>query len=262
MEKKYWVPALEKATRVIELIAAHPNQLKLIDLSRRLEINKSSMFSLLHTMEELRWVVKDKGDTYTLSSFFGQIGSTYFRQYDLTALFHQEAGAAKLRIGETIQLAKLEGDQVLYLAKEEVPSPVRLASDPGMKLPAHSTALGKALLAACADAELEALYPQEELAPCGTPYTIASRAELLRQLIRIREEGAAFDLQEAVVGFSCVAAPVFGVHGETLAAVSCSMPQHHWERKAELAEREIRLLAQQLSQGAQPQSGGRGSEAP
>lgn len=70
MEKKYWVPALDKATRILELIAENPHQLKLIDLSRRLDINKSSMFSLLHTMEELRWISKDKGDTYALSSFF------------------------------------------------------------------------------------------------------------------------------------------------------------------------------------------------
>ncbi|GGF99093.1 IclR family transcriptional regulator [Paenibacillus abyssi] len=253
MEKKYWVPALDKATRVIELIAEHPHQLKLIDLSKQLGINKSSMFSLLHTMEELRWIAKDKGDTYALSSFFGLIGSTYFRQFDLISLFHQEAFMTKLRIGETIQLAKLEGDHVLYLAKEEAPSPVRLASDPGMKLPAHGTALGKAMLAGLSEPELASLYPEARLSG-GTANSIKTRDELFKQISEIRVEGVAFDLQEAVIGFSCVAAPIRGVGGEVIAAVSCSMPQHQWEVKHELAQAEIRKLAQQLSQCAQPQS--------
>ncbi|MBJ6363846.1 IclR family transcriptional regulator [Paenibacillus sp. GCM10012307] len=253
MEKKYWVPALEKATRILELVAENPHQLKLIDLSRRLDINKSSMFSLLNTMEELRWISKDKGDTYAISSFFGLIGSGYFRQYDLISLFRQEAFRTKSAIGETIQLAKLEGSDVLYLAKEEASSPVRLASDPGMRLPAHSTALGKVMLAFFDDSEIHRLYPQETLSQ-ATTNSISTKESLLQQFRQIRESGMAYDLQEAVIGFSCVAAPIMGTSGEVIAAVSCSMPQHQWEVKQEQASREIQSLAQQLSQCAQPQT--------
>lgn len=247
MDKKYWVPALEKAHQVLELIAAEPHQLKLIDLSKRLDINKSSMFSLLHTMEELRWAVRDKGDTYALGSFFGPIGSAYIRQYDLIAEFHREAAITKNRIGETIQLAKLEGNQVLYLAKEEAPSPVRLASDPGMKLPAHGTALGKAMLATMTDEEVRGLYSEESISTT-TPYTIQTRTALMEQLASVREAGYALDLQEAVIGFSCVAAAIYGASGDVVGAVSCSMPQHQWENKQELAQKEICDLAQRLSQ--------------
>ncbi|MNI33440.1 Pectin degradation repressor protein KdgR [compost metagenome] len=246
MDKKYWVPALEKAHQILELIAAEPHQLKLIDLSNMLGINKSSMFSLLHTMEQLQWAVKDKGDTYALGSFFGPLGSAYFRQFDLISEFHREAAITKERIGETIQLAKLEGNQVLYLAKAEAPSPVRLASDPGMKLPAHGTALGKAMLACKSDKEVQALYPEASLATV-TPHTINSLGNLLTQLTVIRTDGYALDLQEAVIGFSCVAAAIKGSGGEVVAAVSCSMPQHQWECKREIAQKEISELAQRLS---------------
>ena len=61
MERKYWVPALERAQEVLQLVAAHPSKLKLMDLSGATEINKSTMFSLLHTMETLNWVIKEKG---------------------------------------------------------------------------------------------------------------------------------------------------------------------------------------------------------
>ncbi|WP_248930432.1 IclR family transcriptional regulator [Paenibacillus hamazuiensis] len=250
MEKKYWVPALEKANDVLLLIAEAPSSLKLIDLSKRLGINKSSMFSLLSTMEALEWVVREEDGTYSLGNRLGLIGNAFFKQFSLIDLFRKEASAVKLKLGETIQLAKLEQTDVLYLAKEEVPSPVRLASEPGKKFPAHSTALGKALLAMLPPDEFDRIYANETLEPCMTPYALKTKRELRSQLDAIRQNGYAFDLQEAVVGFCCVAAPVLNLRGEAVAAISCSMFQHVWEEKKELAIREICALAKRLSHGS------------
>src|SRR5687768_1759358 len=99
-EKKYRVPALEKANDVLKLIAAEPHGLRLIDLSNRLGINKSSMFSLLATMETLRWVERDRADTYALGPHLGSLGSDYFRGHDLIASFRHEAASAVAQIGE------------------------------------------------------------------------------------------------------------------------------------------------------------------
>ncbi|MCS7462381.1 IclR family transcriptional regulator [Paenibacillus doosanensis] len=249
MEKKYWVPALEKADVVLQAISGQPSKLKLIDLSKQLGINKSSMFSLLNTMETLEWVVREAEGTYSLGSKLGFIGNVFFKQFSLIDRFRKEASVTKHTIQETIQLAKLEQRDVLYLAKEEMPSPVRLASEPGMKLPAHATALGKAMLAALDPAEVEALYPNEELGQELTLHTIKSRRELMEQLAAIRDQGHACDLQEAVMGFCCVAAPVRDAQGKVIAAISCSMFQHEWEQKREQASREICALAGRLSQG-------------
>lgn len=249
MEKKYWVPALEKADVVLQAISLQPSKLKLIDLSKQLGINKSSMFSLLNTMEALEWVVRESEATYSLGSKLGFIGNVYFKQFSLIDRFRKEASVTKHTIQETIQLAKLEHNDVLYLAKEEMPSPVRLASEPGMKLPAHATALGKVMLANLAPAAVESLYPDEELQQGLTQHTIKSRNELLAQLAAIRTEGYASDLQEAVMGFCCVAAPVRDAQGNVVAAISCSMFQHEWEQKRERARQEICALAERLSQG-------------
>ncbi|MFH5185798.1 IclR family transcriptional regulator [Paenibacillus sp. TAB 01] len=250
MEKKYWVPALEKANDVLQLIAEQPSKLKLIDLSKQLGINKSSMFSLLTTMEALEWVIREPESTYSLGARLGLVGNAFFKQFSLIDRFRKEAGVTKHTIQETIQLAKLDRTEVLYLAKEEMPAPVRLASEPGMKLPAHVTALGKAMLAALDETELDALYPEEALLPETTPHTIRTRSELKEQLAIARKQGYAFDLQEAVMGFCCVAAPVRDAQGRTVAAISCSMFQHEWEQKRELAQREICALAARLSQDA------------
>jgi IclR family KDG regulon transcriptional repressor len=66
MDNKYWVPALEKANVILHAIAEQPYHLRLIDLSKQLNINKSSMFSLLNTLEQLQWIRRDKADTFSL----------------------------------------------------------------------------------------------------------------------------------------------------------------------------------------------------
>ncbi|QHW33919.1 IclR family transcriptional regulator [Paenibacillus rhizovicinus] len=245
-QRKYWVPALEKADNVLAVLAAEPARHKLIDLSRRLDINKSSMFSLLNTMETLQWVKRGEGDTYSLGHAFAAYGSSYMKSYDLGRMFQAEASAARDRLQETIQLAKLEGNQVFYLGKVEALSPVRLQSEPGMLLPAHATALGKAMLAELGDDELKRLYPASELPPL-TPHSIPTREALFRQLQEIREQGFARDDQESVMGFRCVAAVIRGGEGRTLAAVSCSMLLHQWDAKGEEARTEMLALARRLS---------------
>ncbi|ANS74488.1 IclR family transcriptional regulator [Paenibacillus yonginensis] len=248
MERKYWVPALEKANDILLLISEHPAELKLIDLSKQLEINKSSMFTLLNTMEALQWVVREKDSTYSLGSKLGAWGNAFFKQFSLIDRFRKEAAVTKQTLLETIQLAKLEQQEVLYLAKEEMPSPVRIASEPGKKLPAHATALGKAMLAWLDHTEFGALYAEEALTPSLTQHTLRSREELLRDLASVRETGCAFDREEAVMGFCCVAAPIRDGDGRVVAAISCSMFKHEWEQKRELAKQEICALAKRLSQ--------------
>jgi DNA-binding IclR family transcriptional regulator len=250
MDKKYWVPALEKANDIVHALAEAPSSLKLIDLSRRLDINKSSMFSLLNTLETLEWVVREDDGTYSLGSKLGLLGSAFFKQYSVIDMFRKEVASVKQQLGETIQLAKLEQREVLYLAKEEGASQVRLASEPGMKMAAHVTALGKALLAYQPAAVFGALYAEELLAPTPTPHTIRTKSQLAAELDTIRRKGCAFDLQEAVTGFSCVAAPIFDAQGQPVAAISCSMIQHVWEEKQQLAQQLICEMAKRMSHGA------------
>lgn len=246
MEKKYWVPALEKANAVIRLIGEEPEKLKLTDLCKRLDISKSSMFSLLQTMEALNWITRNPVDCYTLGMHFGLMGNAYFKQYDLIDAFHQEAPFFMEHINESIQLARLERGDIFYLAKEEAPSPVQMVSGPGTRFPAHATGLGKVLLSGINEAQLNLLYP-DDILPSLTPYTMRSRRDLTDQLNTIKKQGYALDLQEGVMGFNCVAAPIFHLNGQMSAAISFSIPLHHWEDKREKALLAITNLARKLS---------------
>ncbi|WP_263707418.1 IclR family transcriptional regulator [Shouchella tritolerans] len=246
MEQKYNVPALDRANAVLNVLRDEPYRWKLSDLSKMIGISKSTLHSLLVTMERLQWVSRDRNETYAIGSAIGRFGSAFFRQFDLTEDFRRLAEPVMRNLQESIQLAVLEGSDVQYLAKVEAPSPVQMVSGPGVRFPAHATGLGKALMADMSEQQICNLYPEESL-PKITVHTIGSREALIQELKNVRKAGYAMDIQEGVMGFCCTAAPIHKANGEIAAAISCSMPIHHWEGKKERALEEMIQLAQRLS---------------
>ncbi|MFC5405895.1 IclR family transcriptional regulator [Cohnella soli] len=245
MDNKYWVPAIEKADAVLADIAREPGKLRLIDLSKRTGINKSSLFSLLNTLEKLNWIRKDKDDTFRIGPGLGTFAGGYFKEHNLIASFRLEAPGTAAAVEESIQLAELVGSDVLYLAKEEFPGLVRLTTEPGMRLPAHTTALGKVLLSFLTDEKIKGLYSSVSF-QLATPNTISNLSMLIEALHQVREAGVGEDNEEAVQGICCIAMPIIR-GGQAVAAVSCSMLKHRWETKKELVLQELKALAARLS---------------
>lgn len=246
MEKKYWVPAIERADNIINIIANHPRKYRLIDLSKELYINKSSLFSLLNTLETLGWVNKENDDTYTLGMRMGILSALYSSQFNLIGTFSTEAVNTVNKLDETVQLSILDGTDIIYLAKKEGSSPVRLATDPGMRLQAHSTAMGKVHLSKYDFDQLQELYSSLFL-QTRTSKTVKTLEELSVQTETIIENGFIWEREEAVDGFVCVAAPVKNHENEIIAAVSATLLANKYEEKREKAEREIVDLAQRIS---------------
>lgn len=245
MEKKYWVPGLERGRNILDLVARRPAELRLIDICRELDLNKSSAFSLLNTLEKLQFVQKERGDTYRLGPWLGILGAAYFSQFNLLESFHNEAKSSVQEIHETLQLGMLDKTEVLYLAKEETETP-HVVSNPGMRYPAHTTGLGKVQLAQYDATSLRALYEGQTLDP-RTPYTITDIERLWDELQEVARQGYAIDQQEAVEGFFCVAAPVYNHTGRIIAGTSVSMTKDHWLAKQETAIQEVVGLAQRIS---------------
>jgi DNA-binding IclR family transcriptional regulator len=229
------------------LVAAEPARLRLIDLVRRLNVNKSSMFSLLHTLESIRWIEKNEDDTYSLGSNAGAIGNAFFKQFDFVAAFHREARTAAASVGATFQLARLEGREVIYLAMEEAKTPLRLASSPGARLPAHVTALGKALLSRLDEQSLNELFPEPLIDEPATPYSITDRNTLFQQLELFRQTGIAEEMQEGVIGICCAAALIFRPDGQAVAAISCSVSVFEWEARRDTIREAVAATANRIS---------------
>jgi DNA-binding IclR family transcriptional regulator len=101
----------------------------------------------------------------------------------------------------------LEGATVRFVAAVESPTAVRVASRLGLTMPAHCTSTGKAMLAQLPEAEIGRLYPDEHLERL-TDHSIATRAELLSELARIRRRGYAINREESEDSVASVAVPI------------------------------------------------------
>ncbi|MDR7240787.1 IclR family transcriptional regulator [Neobacillus drentensis] len=249
MESKYRVPAIERASIILNQIAKEPAKLRLIDLSKSLDINKSTMYSLLTTLESLGWIVKGKGDTYSLGPSLGALSAAYFRQFSILQSFYLEAYKSVNKIEENIQLGILDGKKVIYLAKEEGNSPVRLLTDPGMSFPAHASAIGKIQLSQYTFDQLKELYQDTELESV-TQNTVTDLNVLSAQLETAKRQGYICETQEAVPGFFCVAAPIYNHENKIIAGVSFTMLENSWNEKQDAAREEIIDIAGRLSKQA------------
>lgn len=124
--------------------------------------------------------------------------------------------------GETAHLAVLDGNEALYIAKVEGPGAVRVASQVGMRVPAHASATGKLLLALSQD-DPGISMPVRSLSAL-TPHTVTDPEVLQRELEKISAVGYAVDNQETELGMCCLAVPVRDRSGAVVAALSVSGP--------------------------------------
>ena len=124
-------------------------------------------------------------------------------------------------VNETAQLARLSGRENVYLARVDSSHALRLLSEPGTRLPAHATGVGKALLAQLSEGEILSLFGSGAL-PGYTPTTHRTVAALKDELGRTRARGFAIDNEEYTPGVFCLAVPVYGHSGEALASISAN----------------------------------------
>lgn len=214
-----------RVLQIIELLTQHDSGLTFIELRERMGLPKSSLHGLLRTMRERGHLAYDEAERrYRLGVRYWEAGQAFMRGTDLTRLSKPYLEAASHGLGETVQLAILDGLDNVYIAKVESDQPLRLVSHVGSRLPAHATGLGKVLLAYLDEVELRHRLDRAKLARF-TDHTIADKEELIAQLAAIRERGCAFDRGEYTPGVFCAAVPVRDHRENVIAAMSCSVPE-------------------------------------
>ena len=124
---------------------------------------------------------------------------------------------------ETVNLAVLDCDEVVYIERLLSPQTLGMRSEVGKRAMAHSTALGKALLSQLSKSELATFLANCDLPPV-TPNTITEPEELKHELDLVRSRGYAVDMEEDQIGGACIAAPIFDHRGKAVAAASISVP--------------------------------------
>lgn len=220
---RYAVKAVDKALRILETLAKEPDELRLAELSRRLAIEKSTLHRLLGTLEGQGFVRRDPVSLrYSLGIKLLELGTAVTARSTLGRAAGPVLDRLAVQCQQTVNLAVLDGDEIIYVAKRESPEPLRLTVEVGRRLPAHCTALGKVILAFRPAPEVRRLFSRRRRLRQFTPNTITDPRDLMRHLEEVRRTGIAVDREELVLGLRCMAVPVLDFTGYAVAAISIS----------------------------------------
>ena len=196
-------PAVTRAALILDVLAeAGGEPVGPSELARRLGLPKSSIANICGALADAG-LVRRIGTGFALGRRLAELGGAYLVTVDQVQEFYEASRVLPTASEETVQFAVLDGLEVTYLARHDGRQPVRLTSGIGRRLPAFSTATGKAALASLDDADLGRRLAGLTALPQATPRAHATVEELLADLHEIRRRGYAIDDEETMEGVVC-----------------------------------------------------------
>ena len=245
------VPAADQTLSILAHLATQRGPVPAATIAVALELPRSTVYHLLAVMQERGFVVHlPEERRYGLGIAAFELSSGFSRQQPLARLGRPLVAGVVDRLGESGHLAVLHGRDVLYLVEERAPRRPSLVTDVGVRLPAHLTATGRAMLAELPPAQLRALYPdraafesrQGESDAAGWSYS-----RLKRVLAEVRARGWADEDGEVTLGLASAGAAVLDHLGWPAAAIAVTVPDDASAELRELAVAGVREAATTLS---------------
>lgn len=218
------VGVIGKVLQVLELLDRFPHGLQLREISATTGINKSTVHRFLSHLEAEGYLFRDAVGTYMLGPKMGRLGSGVSFQTTLCRICRPTLEKLRTATGETVNLAVLDGFEVLYLDVLESQNNFRLVFPVGARHSVHCTALGKAILANLEDAQRQEQILSATKFVSYTPRTITTAARLRKELVEIRKRGFSLDDEETMIGARCVGAAFFDSAGKVVGGISTAGP--------------------------------------
>jgi DNA-binding IclR family transcriptional regulator len=217
------VGVVTKVLRILETLHEAPSGLQLKDVSQQTAINKSTAYRFLAHLEHEGYVYRDAAGAYAIGVRLARLASGSSYQATLRKLSRPILQQLWRTTGETVNLAVLDGREVLYLDVMESSHTFRLVSQVGLRRPVYCTALGKVMLAFIPEEEQPYFFSGMTFERL-TPHTVKSLSHLRKELVLIRQRGYSIDNEEVYLGSRCIGTPVFDSSGKVAAALSVSGP--------------------------------------
>jgi DNA-binding IclR family transcriptional regulator len=229
-KKRTRLSSVANSLRLIRAFSEDHYEIGISDLAKRLGLAKSTVHRLASTLLDQGMLEQNAGDgKYRLGLALFELGTLVRRKMDFTMEARPFLRTLMEKTGETVHLAILDHDSVLYVISLESKQALRMGSKVGTRVPVHATAVGKALLA---------FQPEEEIAriiarglAASAPNTIVDGKVLQHELALVRARSYAEDDEESEVGLRSVAAPIRNDSGAVIAAISIAGPAHRMTKK-------------------------------
>jgi IclR family transcriptional regulator, KDG regulon repressor len=224
MERDNMVKSVGRALDIITLVSSKKSGLGVTEIAKQIDINKSSVYRILSTLVQYGYVEQDvETGRYKLGYKFLDISSKLLESIDIRTEARPYLLDLESETNEVIHLAVWDQGEVVYIEKLEGNETLRMHSKVGKRAPMHCTSVGKAILAYLPINVVQDIIERKGL-PMHTTTTITEKETFLKELIKIRHNGYALDLEENEYGITCVAVPIFDHLGKVIASISISGP--------------------------------------
>jgi IclR family acetate operon transcriptional repressor len=211
------VQSVARAFYLLELITAAGGELAISELADRSGLPLPTIHRIIRTLITSGYVIQQPSRRYSLGPRLIGLGETASRM--LGAWVRPRLTALVEAVGETANMAILDGDKAVYIAQVPSTHSMRMFNEVGRRVDLHCTGVGKALLAQLPPATALEIVQQTGM-PARTERSITDPDELMEALARVRERGYVIDDGEQEIGVRCVAVPVPGAPSLTTISVS------------------------------------------
>lgn len=241
------VPALRRAVRILDLVAGSAKSLTAAELTRALDLPKSTAHGLLAVMTELDLIARSADGNLHIGPHSLRWANGFLSQLDIVSTFNEHLAYRHDLDPYTVTLTVREGAEVVYIGCRNSAQPLGHTFRIGMRLPAPFTATGKMLLSDLGPDELRLLLNQ--FPPPLTSRSVATLSQLEMELESTRARGYSIDDGQIREGMLCIGAAIRDYSGAASAGIAISLIRSEAgdERIARLGE-ELRETAKQLSE--------------
>jgi IclR family transcriptional regulator, pca regulon regulatory protein len=243
LRPEYRVEALAKGLRILALFDEKRPSWRVSDLAAAAGLPMPTVYRAVMTLAAEGYLDPLPDGGYRPGVRTLTLGTAALRSLDLVAMATPKLQRLAERSGETVNLAVLSGDRVLYLIRLRNSDLVTANIQVGSTLPAVHTSIGKLLLAYLDEADLAARITDASFAASSGPNAKRSLAELRGELRTVRDQGWAMQDEELAYGLRSVAAPITGRDGRVLAGVNLAVQARDWSSQRIVRELRPAVLA-------------------
>jgi IclR family transcriptional regulator, KDG regulon repressor len=218
------IQSVERALKIMDLFDERERELTITEISKRMNLHKSTVHSLLKTLQKQRYISQsEESGKYRLGMKLFERGNMVLSQLDLRNVSRKHLERLSATTNLTVHLVILDGQEGVYIDKVEGSGVTVLYSRIGRRVPIHTSAVGKSLISTKTDAELDQFLKNYQYTKL-TANSISSKEELLEEINHVRLAGYSIDNEENEPGIVCFAVPIKDYSGKVIAGISMSMP--------------------------------------
>ncbi|MGB9092749.1 MAG: IclR family transcriptional regulator [Gallionella sp.] len=217
------IQVIDRMANLLDVIAGHDEAVSLKILSAETGLHPSTAFRILSSLAEHGYIERTARGNYQLGAKLMQLGNRVSASVDIRKIALPLMEKLRDHLGETVNLAVREGDEVVYIERSLAKRMIRVEQIIGSRAPLHVTAVGKLMLGDLGEAACRS-YAKRSKLPAYTDHTCTRVSDLLENCAAATRQGYALDNEEAELGVGCIGTLIRDASGQVVAGLSVSAP--------------------------------------